>query len=312
MSRPTSRRASGSIRQGRCRNRASGRSCSTHASQRGTPAPTRDPRFARGASGRAGGRNTPLEIIRGGKTLRRGAAASSALPEHGKIHDEDHTSGEFWTCKLLPSRFYLLFLWKTPLPPISPDLRILAIDVGGTGLKAAVLDAEGNLVSDRVRVKTPYPCKPETCCSARCSTLVEPLAAMHYNRISIGFPGVVRRGAILTAPKLGTEDLHGYPLAQELIQAPRPRGPAHQRRRHAGTRRREGAWHRDGRHARHGFRLGHLQRGATRAAPGAFGRAVPQGRDVQRPTRRRRAQKNRSRKMEPPGAARPSANMRSA
>ena len=99
--------------------------------------------------------------------------------------------------------------------PSSPDLRILAIDIGGTGFKAAVLDAEGNLVSDRVRVKTPSPCTPEALLGTLLE-LVEPLAAQHYNRISIGFPGVVRRGKILTAPKLGTEGLRGYGLAQEL------------------------------------------------------------------------------------------------
>lgn len=99
--------------------------------------------------------------------------------------------------------------------PVSPALRILAIDIGGTGLKAAVLDAEGNLLSDRLRVKTPSPCKPDVLLGTLLR-LVEPLAALHYNRISVGFPGVVRRGTILTAPMLGTEDLRGFALAQEL------------------------------------------------------------------------------------------------
>ena len=38
--------------------------------------------------------------------------------------------------------------------------RTLAIDVGGTGLKAVVLDPEGEMVSERVRNDTPYPCPP--------------------------------------------------------------------------------------------------------------------------------------------------------
>ena len=38
--------------------------------------------------------------------------------------------------------------------------RTLAIDVGGTGLKAVVLDPEGEMVSERIRVETPYPCPP--------------------------------------------------------------------------------------------------------------------------------------------------------
>ncbi len=102
--------------------------------------------------------------------------------------------------------------------PASSDLRILAIDVGGTGLKAAVLDAEGNMLSDRVRVKTPRPCTPESLLGTLLE-LVKPLAALNYSRISIGFPGVVRRGAILTAPKLGTDALRGFGLAHELSRA---------------------------------------------------------------------------------------------
>ena len=36
----------------------------------------------------------------------------------------------------------------------------LAIDIGGTGLKASVLDADGAKIVSRVRTKTPYPCWP--------------------------------------------------------------------------------------------------------------------------------------------------------
>ena len=35
--------------------------------------------------------------------------------------------------------------------------RILAIDVGGTGLKAAIIDADGQMKTERVRVATPHP-----------------------------------------------------------------------------------------------------------------------------------------------------------
>jgi polyphosphate glucokinase len=36
----------------------------------------------------------------------------------------------------------------------------LAVDIGGTGLKASVLDATGAMVADRVKVPTTYPCPP--------------------------------------------------------------------------------------------------------------------------------------------------------
>ena len=37
----------------------------------------------------------------------------------------------------------------------------LSIDVGGTGIKALVLNDHGEPISERSRVETPYPCPPE-------------------------------------------------------------------------------------------------------------------------------------------------------
>ncbi|HEX8802574.1 MAG TPA: ROK family protein [Acidimicrobiales bacterium] len=75
----------------------------------------------------------------------------------------------------------------------------LAIDVGGSHLKAAVLDATGTMVSDRVRVATPYPCPPDVLVGAL-RDLVAPLPS--YGRVSVGFPGMVRAGRVLSAPNL--------------------------------------------------------------------------------------------------------------
>ena len=52
--------------------------------------------------------------------------------------------------------------------------RILAIDVGGTGLKAAIIDADGKMKTERVRVATPHPCTPDQLVDAL-ATLVAPL-----------------------------------------------------------------------------------------------------------------------------------------
>ena len=38
---------------------------------------------------------------------------------------------------------------------------ILGVDIGGTHLKAGVVDAGGKLLADKVRVATPYPNTPE-------------------------------------------------------------------------------------------------------------------------------------------------------
>jgi polyphosphate glucokinase len=97
----------------------------------------------------------------------------------------------------------------------SPDSRILAIDIGGTGLKAAILDFEGNMLTERHRIETPHPTTPEALVDALIK-LVEPLS--NFDLVSVGFPGVVRNGKIITAPNLGTEALKGLDLAGELKQ----------------------------------------------------------------------------------------------
>jgi polyphosphate glucokinase len=81
----------------------------------------------------------------------------------------------------------------------SSGLRTLAIDIGGTGLKALVLDDRGEKLTERVRVETPKPATPEAVVAALVA-LVKPLAP--FDRISVGFPGVVVGGSTLTAPNL--------------------------------------------------------------------------------------------------------------
>ena len=96
---------------------------------------------------------------------------------------------------------------------LSEDARILAIDIGGSGLKAALINTDGEMVTDRIRVKTPRLRKPETLVE-EIVKLVEPFT--DYAVVSVGFPGVVRNGKILTAPNLGTKTLRGLDLAGEL------------------------------------------------------------------------------------------------
>src|SRR5262245_47222177 len=75
----------------------------------------------------------------------------------------------------------------------------LAIDIGGSGLKASALDASGKMLTDRLRVPTPYPLPP-TRLVQTLQGLVDPIG--RYDRISVGFPGMVRDGHVLTAPHL--------------------------------------------------------------------------------------------------------------
>lgn len=89
-------------------------------------------------------------------------------------------------------------------------MRILSIDIGGTGLKASVIDQTGKMLAPRQRVETPHPCPPALLLR-EIMKLVEDLPA--FERVSVAFPGVVRDGKVLTAPNLGTADWVGFNLA---------------------------------------------------------------------------------------------------
>ncbi|MBS2016988.1 MAG: ROK family protein [Deltaproteobacteria bacterium] len=80
-------------------------------------------------------------------------------------------------------------------------VKTLAIDIGGTGLKALVLDDRGEAITERQRVETPRPATPEAIVGALVA-LVKPLEKVGYDRISVGFPGVVVSGTTRTAPNL--------------------------------------------------------------------------------------------------------------
>ena len=89
----------------------------------------------------------------------------------------------------------------------------LAIDVGGTGLKASVVDGAARMLTDRVRVPTPVGAPPQQIVKVL-ADMVAPLGA--FDRVSVAFPGVVRGGRVLTAPNLGNILWQGYDLAREL------------------------------------------------------------------------------------------------
>ena len=91
----------------------------------------------------------------------------------------------------------------------------LAIDIGGTRLKAGLLDPDGKFVAGPERTNTPSHPTPQVVVEALVA-LSKPLG--HFDRISIGFPGVVRRGQVVTAPNLGTPEWRHFPLAASLTE----------------------------------------------------------------------------------------------
>ena len=94
------------------------------------------------------------------------------------------------------------------------DKHTLAIDIGGTGLKASVLDGAGKMLVDRVRVGTPYPLTPDIFLG----TIAEMIASLPpFDRISAGYPGFVRDGIIITSPHFG-DSWTNFHLAAALTE----------------------------------------------------------------------------------------------
>lgn len=90
----------------------------------------------------------------------------------------------------------------------------LSIDIGGSGIKAMVLDPTGTPINEKIRVPTPRPANPKSVLTA-----IAELAAQQpeFARVSVGFPGVVDDGVTLTAPNLD-EDWAEFPIAAEIAR----------------------------------------------------------------------------------------------
>jgi polyphosphate glucokinase len=108
------------------------------------------------------------------------------------------------------------------------DVLTLAIDIGGSGFKASIVNAQGIMTTERLRVETPYPCPPDRLVETVVQ-LVGPLLGVH--RVSVGFPGLVRHGHVIEVPSLSrreyggerdhelAESWFGFDLAHALAQS---------------------------------------------------------------------------------------------
>ena len=93
------------------------------------------------------------------------------------------------------------------------SMLTLAVDIGGSGIKVIVLDDSGEPVSDRNRLKTPKPATPE----AVIETIVTLAKSETFDRVAVGFPGVIRNGITETAVNLDSSWI-GYDLASNLTE----------------------------------------------------------------------------------------------
>ncbi|MFK0732758.1 MAG: ROK family protein [Gloeotrichia echinulata GP01] len=92
------------------------------------------------------------------------------------------------------------------------SIRTLSVDIGGSGVKAMVLDITGHPVTERARLDTPQPATPEVVINA---IVVLAAAQGEFHRVSVGFPGVVRCGVTETAANLH-RDWIGFDLETTL------------------------------------------------------------------------------------------------
>ncbi|MEM9088403.1 MAG: ROK family protein [Cyanobacteria bacterium P01_F01_bin.53] len=93
-------------------------------------------------------------------------------------------------------------------------MKTLAVDIGGSGVKALVLDEDGTPLGERDRIKTPKPATPKAVMA-----VIEKLADQQgdFDRVSVGFPGVVRNGVVYTAVNLHPDWVE-YDLAGILAE----------------------------------------------------------------------------------------------
>lgn len=78
----------------------------------------------------------------------------------------------------------------------------LAVDCGGGGIKASVLDHAGTMRAQPVRTPTPYPLPP--------GLLVETIAGLaaqlpRADRVTVGMPGMIRHGVVVATPHYVTK-----------------------------------------------------------------------------------------------------------
>jgi polyphosphate glucokinase len=81
--------------------------------------------------------------------------------------------------------------------------NVLAVDIGGSGLKAAIVDRAGRMLTERVRVPTPARATPRAVLRELAKLVGRLDVEGSVIGVSVGFPGVVRHGKVLTAPNLG-------------------------------------------------------------------------------------------------------------
>lgn len=97
--------------------------------------------------------------------------------------------------------------------PSPGPARTLCIDIGGSHLKAAIVGDDGSMAGNEARIVTPAVGGPEMMIDAL-AALIAPLGG--FDRVSVGFPGAVRKGIVQTAPNISGEGWRNFPFQAAL------------------------------------------------------------------------------------------------
>jgi polyphosphate glucokinase len=90
----------------------------------------------------------------------------------------------------------------------------LAIDCGGGGIKASVLDETGTMRAQPIRIPTPYPLTP----ALVVTTLTELAADLpRATRATVGLPGMIRHGVVISTPHYVTRSGPRTRVMPELV-----------------------------------------------------------------------------------------------
>lgn len=92
--------------------------------------------------------------------------------------------------------------------------NILSIDIGGTNIKACILNAKGDLISEFKKVPTPNKATPQDV--LKCIQELVATLNSDFEKISIGFPGYVKCGRVQTAVNLAANKWIDVDLAQQV------------------------------------------------------------------------------------------------
>ena len=93
--------------------------------------------------------------------------------------------------------------------------NFLAIDIGGSRIKATIIDATGEMLTPYQKIETPEIANPENTIAA-IKELIKDFPA--FDKISVGFPGYVRDGVVKTAPNLDNAAWKDFDLSNALAK----------------------------------------------------------------------------------------------